>query len=108
MIFDHFVLMFHYVLNGIERVWGHSPRNYMLAYLAGDTPGTDIENTVKKFSKEYKYQLETMTDKPLLTMYMHKSFFNILFYDVPALYIKKSCVYYPCGLEAEWNFTTIH
>ena len=29
-------------------------RSYMYAYLAGDTPGMDMENTVKKFSKEYK------------------------------------------------------
>ena len=29
-------------------------RVYTFAYLGGDTPGTDMENTVKKFSKEYK------------------------------------------------------
>lgn len=28
-------------------------RVYIFAYLGGDTPGTNMENTVKRFSKEY-------------------------------------------------------
>ena len=30
-------------------------RLYMFAYLGGDTPGTEMEMTVKKFTKEYKF-----------------------------------------------------
>ena len=29
-------------------------KGYTFAYLGGDTPGTEMEMTVKKFSKEYK------------------------------------------------------
>ena len=42
-------------------------RLYMFAYLGGDTPGTEMEMTIKKFTKKYKShrRIGTMTDKNL-------------------------------------------